>query len=205
MTRPTFTDEELEALLEAAKWGRVPEQKLSQLAQQLAEGRIPDSQQYTALHIVSRAGGRDHEELIRGFLDTESNPMLARLALQALCDWLELCDRYRDRLIEFIRWVPWDHSDDVRQMAIAMAGKRLGDTEDLELLALLLGTAENHAEMALTRDEAVRALARSLGDPPESLPPATAVQDPDSPWSQDVLERAHRRLDDNGGDSSDGG
>lgn len=191
----TYNDDELGDLLDKAKWESVPVEEISQLAQQLRFRQLPEKQMYTALHIVARAGGREYENLISGFLTYESSPMLARLALQALCDWLEVCESYRDELVEFIRWVPWDHSDDVRQMAIAQAGKYLASRKDAALLQLLIDLAEDQAEMAITRDDAIRALARALCDPRESLPVPSQIQDPKSPWSQDVLVRARRRLE----------
>lgn len=199
-----FNEDELGDLLERAKWGSVPASTVAELANALKQGAVPVDQRYSVLHIVARAGGPQYETLISKFLDSESDPMLARLALQALCDWLELTERYRDRLVEFSQWVPWDHSDDVRQMAVSLAGKYLAGVDDQELLEILVATAENPAEMAITRDEAIRALARSLGETPDTHPPATQIQDPDSPWSLDVLGRARLRLARMGGETSPG-
>ena len=92
----------------------------------------------------------------------------------------------------FVRWVPWDICDDVRQMAFSCSGYYLRSHSDPELFEAILHIAEDVAELADTRDNACRALAVAMGDAVESLPPATRVARPGDAWCADVVERARQ-------------
>lgn len=182
-----YSDEQLSKILDRAKWGSLPPETIKQIARVLLSSSAPTDQEYTLLHILGRAGGREYEELIASFLNSPQNPMLARLALQALCGWLGLAAKYRNALLEFISWVPWDVSDDVRLMAISQSGEYLRDATDRELLNALYSVARDDAELPLIREQAVRALARALGHDRDSLPLATTLVGPESEWALDVL------------------
>jgi hypothetical protein len=185
-----YSEGALSALLEQAKWGYPDPRAVAELARCLESGDLPAGQRYTALHIVARAGGPKYEALVARYLESPDQPMLARLALMALCEWMELAGKYKAELLRFMRWVSWDVGDDVRQIALSLAGNVVGQTGDAELLAALLEIAADTAELPITRDNAVRALAVALGEETESMPPATRVLDPDSDWATRIVQRA---------------
>jgi hypothetical protein len=42
---------------------------------------------YDLLFVIGKANALGHRRLVESFLETPDDPMLARLALQILCDW----------------------------------------------------------------------------------------------------------------------
>ena len=190
MTDVEFNRSSLDQLLEQAKWGNPVDGELDALAAALDTGRISDSSNvYTAVHILGRSARPRHEALVAGYLDGGSGPMVARVALQALCSWFDVAFRYRADLIRFVRWEPWDEADDVRSMALSKSGEFLRSNLDIELFAVLLAVARDDAELKITRLGALRALGRALGEDWGQLPAATATRIDES-WAREVIQRA---------------
>jgi hypothetical protein len=186
------------ALLERTKAGeRLPDADLQSLADALntlGGESEPGIDRYTALHALGRGGDPRWTATVERFLDSPDDPMLARLAVQILCQWWSQPERYRDWLVSFARGVAWDDGE-VRQMALSSIGEWLRSTPDHELLAVLVAVVTDEAAPTLDREDALLAIARALGQDHDHLPPAAAREPLDSPWSRGVLDAARARLD----------
>ena len=172
---------------------RIPQTDLARVAEMLADEHT-QADTYTLIHILGRSGDRRYESLIAQYLESAADPMLARVAVIALSQWLGLAATYRDALIAFARGVPWDSEDDVKQVALSSLGEYLRTVDDDEVVAVLLACAENVRERDLLREDAVRALARGFGTPHSDMPPASQRDPLDSPWTSGVLVQARRAI-----------
>ena len=132
--------------------------------------------------------------MVAPFLRFESDTMVARLALQVLCRYWGLDEKYRPDVLAFISGVPWDEDERVRQAALFAAGERLRWTRDPELLRAVLDVALDESEWDLTREDAVLALARATMRAHEEMPPASRSEPLDSLWSLEVIDDAKKRL-----------
>jgi hypothetical protein len=177
-----------QTLLSAAKTRQLQSHELDQVVSELADPSS-NTDRYTLLHIVGLSQHLEYEQLVSSYLESASDPMLARIALQVLCDFWNLKEKYRDRIIEFIRGVSWDYEDDVRQIAMASAGEYLRDHNDQELLASLIATAKDENTRNVIRDDAIRALARALQYDWGDIPPATDAVLSES-WASTVVREA---------------
>ena len=77
---------------------------------------------YTLLLALGRTMATRHRTVVESFLDAESDPMLARLALQILCKFWSESERYLPWIERALAGLDWDTDDDVRQMATSIAG-----------------------------------------------------------------------------------
>lgn len=182
---------ELSVLLDEVKWGEPSGRAIDEVAAALASGRVEPGGVYTAVHILGRAARASDEALIALFLDGRAGPMTARVALQGLCSSFGRAEEYREQLLEFVNWVPWDDHDDVRLVAVSAAGELLRGSWDRAIWGALERTARDMAELTLTRTAALMALARAMGDEWSMLPDATVASVPDE-WRAEVLGRAAR-------------
>jgi hypothetical protein len=119
--------------------------------------------------------------------------MLARLALQILCDFWGLTDDYIGRVVEFVHGVPWDTEDDVRLLAISIAGDYLRERSDNDILATLLRIYHDPDERQIIRETAYRAVARAMGSDWQDLPSAARHFDLANDVDASILGRAERR------------
>ncbi len=186
-------DDILDQLLEKAKEGKITRTELDAVAASLADP-LTAGDPYTKLYIVAFDEAGRQRALVESFLDRPDDPMLSRLALQILCDFWGLTEDYLSRVKSFVTGVPWDEEEDVRQVAISIAGEYLNEKYDPELFEALLLIVDEPAEDELMREVAVAALARALGDSFQSLPDARIRTPINDEWSLDVINRAHERL-----------
>jgi len=148
---------------------------------------------YTLIHILGRGGQTQRRGLVESYLDSPTDPLLARIALIALCDWWGLTADYLGRLESFARTVPWDVDQDVRQIALAIIGRYLRDHDEPRLFRTLLAIASDEAEWDLIREDAIRALAVATGSEQDQMPPASRREPVDSEWSRGALGGLPRR------------
>ncbi len=159
-------------LLDRAKWGTVSRQEIDEVVRELLDPRRK-ADRYTLLHILGKGGSPAFRAIVEPFLDWKEDPMLARLALQILCNYWDLTDQYIERVRQFVRGVAWDVDEDVRLAAISVAGEYLRTGSAPEILSDLLRILENSDERAIIREAAYTALARAVGRDWAELPPAT--------------------------------
>ncbi|WP_146147471.1 hypothetical protein [Prauserella shujinwangii] len=184
-------DQELEDLVRRSKSGEVREGEIQKIATILADGSA-GRDTYKLLYVLGKCESFFHEELVASFLSYENDPMVARLALQILCSYWGLVEKYKDYLAEFLSGVHWDVMGDVRAAAITIAGDYLRSHNDADLLAQLLSIAERGTER-LERRFAVEAVATALGESISEVLNTKRRSDWET-WAQHVVERGRVRL-----------
>lgn len=182
-----------EGLLDRAKWGKLSEQEIADVADELQKSN-PGADRYTLLHILGRAGAVSYQNLVECFLECQEDPMLARLALQTLCRYWNETDRYIEQVLQFVRGVEWDEGEYVRQMAVSIAGDYLRSHDEPRLLNELLRIFEREDEDRIIREDAYFALARAAGRDRRELPSAARHFDLHTDIDPSVVKQAHERL-----------
>jgi hypothetical protein len=183
----------LDDLVRRSKEGTVTSKEIDRVVKILSADEGGDGT-YRLLYVIGRSVALSHEKLVASFLEYRKEPFVARLALQILCSFWDLTDRYVDQVERFLKGVEWDDEGDVRQIAITSAGEFLRDRRHCELLKtlLVLGSPEN--ENALERRIAVEAIARALGEPLGETINADKGDIPWETWAQSITARGAARL-----------
>jgi len=162
----------LQFLLERAKAGTISDEDVEAVASELrANPRARHA--YTMLHIVGRAFATRHRDLVESYLEAEWDPMLARLALQIVCNFWGETSRYLGRVFSALQGLSWDREDDVKQIAISIAGEYLRKHKNRELLKTVFGIFNDASEDMTIREAAYLALGRACGREWSELPPAS--------------------------------
>lgn len=180
-------------LLGKARDGELSAHELDQVAAAIKD---PDviGDRYTLLHIIGLSMATPYEDLVSSYLNSADDAMMARLGLQILCSFWGKTPEYLGYVWKFLRGVDWDDEDDVRQIAISIAGEHVRKTWDEELFRKLLDIATNEGDVPAIRLSAIDALARALGDEWTEIPPVSTRSDPDDGWHREALERAFQRF-----------
>lgn len=171
-------------LLESAKSRKISRSEIDEVAKKISEISKEDSRLlYTLIHILGRAEAIKYKKLIEPFLYYPSNPNIAKITLQSLCTYWDLTAEYLDDVKMFIQGVEWDDLDDVRIVAISIAGEFLRKTPNKELLALLVDVFEgNNDEIkpaenaALIQSCAYSAIARAMGKDYNQIPGSAFIE-----------------------------
>ncbi|WP_447003667.1 hypothetical protein ACRAKI_29015 [Saccharothrix isguenensis] len=175
---------DVDDLVRRCKDGRVARSDIADVAR-LLSSRRDDERAYQLLHVLARSSATEYEELAAIFLDFPENPMVSRLALQALCTFWGLTGKYVDEVRRFVDRVPRDCLGDVRQGAISAAGEHLPAHTDCALLKGLLAIGRVEDPTSVERRVALEALARALGEPlSDTLRAGGANREQ---WAADVL------------------
>jgi hypothetical protein len=114
-----------------------------------------------------------------------------------LCGYWDLSLEYKNRIEEFVRKVEWDDEEDVRVLAISIAGRLLAKHDDRVLLKLLIYVFRDPSEGQLIRETAYCALGEAAGKNPSELPLASRHFDLERDLDPDVvayIEEAERQL-----------
>jgi hypothetical protein len=90
--------------------------------------------------------------------------------------------------------VPWDQEEEVRQMAISVAGEDLRDQTHPELLRELLRLFGDEHQRQLRREDAYLALGRAMGRAWRELPSAARPFDLHDDIDPAVIAAARQRL-----------
>jgi hypothetical protein len=184
---------DLDDLVRRAKEGTVTRKEIDWVGAILSAGRGGDDT-YRLLYVIGESGALSYEQLVASFLEYRKNPFVARLALEILCNFWHLTDRYVDQVERFLKRVEWDHQGDVRQIAITSAGEFLRARRHCELLKGLLALGSPRNEDALERRIAVEAIARALGEPLGETINADKGDTPWETWAQNITTRGAARL-----------
>jgi hypothetical protein len=180
-------------LLEKAQSGTISRAEIAQVAHALQSNEAGEDR-YTLIHILGRSGAVEYESLIVSYLNAETDPMLARIALQVLCSHWNRAGKYRDRVTEFVRGVKWDINEEVRLAAISIAGELLRAVLDTTLLCLLVDICTSAEQAPMSRQAAYCALARAYGKDWHELPPATRSLDLERETDPSVLAWAMEHI-----------
>jgi len=179
-------------LMERLREHRVTEEEVRAVADELQKP-LPETDRYTLLYIVGKAGGSHYKELVEEYLHGPDD-MLARLALWVLCWYWQLTPHYTRQLITFIRGVPWDGLEECRRAATAIAGEYLLTHSDPDLLHVIIETLENTNEEGSLRLSAYYALADAMNRDWHKLPPVHDPLDLDFELDPTVIDEAKDRL-----------
>ncbi len=172
---------------------RIEDSAADTLSRRLATAST-GSEKYDVLHELGHQGNAQWAAAVEPYLESPSDPMLARLALEVLCVHWRLANEYRDHIVRFLQGIGWYNEEDVRQIAVYAAGEMLAHAQDRELLALLVRLAETDDRDTLVRDDALFALARAAGYPWQALPSVSQGLSPESELGRRVLHWAHDQL-----------
>ena len=168
----------IDELRAKAKAGSITPAEISQVIDAVKGAEGDD--RYSLLYIIGRSFATQHEELVAGYLDYRKDPMLAKLALQILCNFWDKPSDYVDHLIKFLKGVDWDKNHDIRLQAISCVGEylrqrkssRLNEPEH-ECLTLLVGIFDDEKQRHVLREAAYSALARAYGLGRKDIPRAS--------------------------------
>jgi hypothetical protein len=178
--------------MERAKAGVILPAELAKIASTL-EASSPSLELYPLLYAIGRSQATRYRKIVERFLYCESEPDLARLALQILCDFWRNTERYLEDVKRFARGLPWDSEEQVRLMAIFIAGEYLRDHQSRELLGYLISVCEDRNQSRFAQEDAYRALARAVGRDWTDLPSAARHFDLEKDTDPKVLVEARRR------------
>jgi ankyrin repeat protein len=184
----------LDDLLHRAKTGSISDEEVDAVAREI-QANPQNENGYTLLHIVGRSFATRHRDVVESFLDARWNPMLARLSLQILCNFWGETALYLDRVLSALRGLPWDPEDDVRLIAISIAGEYLRTHTNRNLLVTLFGIFNDATKESTIREAAYFALARACGRDWNELPPASRHLDLQSDIDPLVLSQVKAALE----------
>jgi hypothetical protein len=178
-------------LLERAKWepDTVTAEEIAAVAALLHTA--PEEDRYTLLYILGCVGNpTEHRSLVERYL-AGPDDLLAQLAVYILCRWWDLAPQYVDELFAFVQGVDWDDLEQVRWVAVSVAGEYLQDHQEPDLLEILLDIYRNVDIKHSTREYAYWALAEAVGaDYETSIDPIPL----DPPPDPTIITRALKRL-----------
>jgi len=180
-------------MLERATNGKLSAREQNDVAEALRSGDL-SLDRYTLLLALGRSMAKRHRSVVESFLDAESDPMLARLALQILCKFWSETARYLPWIERALAGLDWDGDDDVRQMGISIAGEYLLDARQPVLLQRLLLVVDDPSEDESMRKDAYLSVARAMGTRWDDLPPLSRLPPLARLVDMRILEAARERL-----------
>jgi hypothetical protein len=163
-------------LLERAKSGLLKCSEISLVAERLSES-AGSHDAYTLIHILGCARATQYEKLVQRFLNSPSDPTVARIALQTLCNYWGKAGNYRAEVLAFLRGIAWDVDDEARLAALSIAGEFLRISFEGSLLEEVIRVWENEKHSPIVRQAAYFALSRARGANWNELPPASRQLD----------------------------
>lgn len=190
-------------LLEAAKEGTITKNDIAGVAKKIKEiSKDQDRSLYSLIHIMGRAKATEYQKLIEPFLIYPDNPNISKITLQSLCTYWNLTPKYLDELKMFIQGAAWDDFDDVRLVALSIAGEFLRTNHEKELLSLLIALFENQENNQVRPPEnplliqscAYYAIARAMGKDYNQIPSIDDIEEKISNQTLDlsVVEQAKK-------------
>jgi hypothetical protein len=159
----------LDKLLTRAKQGVITAKEVEEVAAALS-ARGGQYDEYTLLHILGKAGAKQHRLLIESYLEEREDTMLPRLAFQILCDFWQERERYRDTMLAFARGTSWDKYGQVQQIALSSIGEYLRNHKDCEALKIAFDCCNSPEDV--TREDAFLCLLRASGVERRDMPNA---------------------------------
>jgi hypothetical protein len=152
----------LSEVLSKATSGTLSRPERLAVGKRFRQSRIDSEERYELLLILGRAAATEYESDVAAYLTDNSDPMLTRLAVQVLCNYWGLADKYIGVVAQFCKGSDWDSDEDVRLVAISATGEYLRGKQDPAYLSLLLDTYDSDAD-DICRNAAYSAIARAMG------------------------------------------
>lgn len=156
-------------------------QEVESIAQRVREAKSHDDDLAECVCLLGNLQAIEYREILEPLLFYPRDPYVSAQALSALCQDFGLMEDYGAEIKKFIRGVSWDKADQVRLMALSMAGEYLYHLFDKDLLRLLLeffedlGVSKNILEQSTHKREFLQAcayegIARAMGLEDDELP-----------------------------------
>jgi hypothetical protein len=103
---------------------------------------------YSLIHRLGKTGMNHidpipYKKLIESFLFYPTAPMISAIALRTLCNYWECTEQYLDKVILFVKGVEWDKDEQVRLIAMSIAGRFCRHKPNQELFESLIDVFEN--------------------------------------------------------------
>lgn len=137
----------IDELCEIAKWGQLTSEETAYVVKRMNACTLDDEDELISLlYILGHAYLEEHREWVEKFIYYPKSTFVSQQALKALCTCWHLTEDYLDIIKMYIRGVDWDQSDEVRMVAMGIAGTFLRKKFDRELLQLLIHVFENLGE-----------------------------------------------------------
>lgn len=138
-------------LAHEAKWGEISKDEIRYVAQTL-KGFKPgedsdDNLLGTLIYILGFAGASEYRYLIEPYINYRKNDWVCCQALKALCTCWGFTEDYLEAIKMYIRGADWDVSDDIRIVALSIAGAYLREKFNRELMQLLVDMFEGLGEI----------------------------------------------------------
>ena len=137
-------------LAHEAKWGEISKDEITYVAQRLKNfkpGEDSDVLLATLIYILGFSWASEYRDLVEPFLCYRKYDWVCCRALKALCTCWGLTENYLEIIKMYIRGADWDESDDIRIIAMSIAGAFLREKFDRELLQLLVDIFEGLGEI----------------------------------------------------------
>lgn len=152
----------IQELLEQAKWGKLSLKEIDYVVEKIKKISTQDDQLlYTLIHILGQSQAKKHRELLENFLYYPNDPNISKITLKTLCNYWDLTSDYLNEIFNFIKGVDWDVNEDLRLLAIGIAGEYLRTVLDKKLLNLLVELFDNLGYSKIIKDSEDRALIQS--------------------------------------------
>jgi hypothetical protein len=129
-------DQTIRDLIGKALDGTITDDEVAWAADMLRQGG-GGYNRYNLLEIIGEGSGTRYEALVASFLECPQEPMLSEKALQVLCGYWGLSEKYVEELRRFVVGVPWDEDGSIRLVAISQAGYHLSRYQDDDLVRRL--------------------------------------------------------------------
>jgi hypothetical protein len=142
-------------LAHEAKWGKISKDEILYVAKTLRNfkpGEDSDDLLHTLIYILGFAGTSEYRNLVEPFICYRECDFVCSQALKTLCTCWGLTEDYLETIKMYIRGVGWDY-DDVRIIAMSIAGAFLRKKFDRELLQLLVDVFEGLGEIEGIHEE----------------------------------------------------
>lgn len=148
-------------MLDRANIGTVSTKELGDLSVFIGTS-VNDNDLYYPLLILGKAGGPEYSSTVEQFISS-TNPMIARLSLQILCQFWGLTDRYLNYALRALGRPPSDDNDTVRQMAIFILGDYLASNKESGIIVNILRIFDDEHQPYSIILAAYAALALAIG------------------------------------------
>jgi hypothetical protein len=198
MSEPINFDALLEraniAHFEGDETAELSDEELELVAAELEKPDTPAAK-FTLIRILGVSYATKYRPLLEHFLVSEGDPILATTALEMLSTYWDLTKEYQREILQFIKGVSWDEIEDLRSVAMSVAGEYLREEENKEFLQVILEIFEDENQDQYLREAAYSSLARAVGRNYTEIPPASRSFDLVKDIDPAVIQEVKQRLD----------
>ncbi|CAM0117305.1 hypothetical protein [Rhabdochlamydiaceae symbiont of Dictyostelium giganteum] len=131
-------------LIDKATWDELTKDEIAYVTNKFeSKEQLPVNELSNLIYILGRIGAVKYRKKIEKYLYGPHPEDLCVIALRVLCNYWKYSTAYIEEIKMFIRGVEWDPVDEIRLIAISVAGESIRNNMNRELLKLLLDVFEN--------------------------------------------------------------